>query len=52
MEGYLDSVYPKYKEKARERYRELELMLKELETAIGGVRKVSFPVVLNLATSK
>ncbi|KAI9736906.1 MAG: hypothetical protein M1818_005957 [Claussenomyces sp. TS43310] len=53
--AYLGSVYPNYREKAGERYGELEEMLEELRAALGGgeARKtVSFPVVLILATSK
>ncbi|EFR05232.1 hypothetical protein MGYG_08244 [Nannizzia gypsea CBS 118893] len=53
--AYIDSVYPNYRTAAGERYAELEAMLEELREAMGGGnsrRKVSFPVVLILATRK
>ncbi|KAF2209154.1 hypothetical protein CERZMDRAFT_100671 [Cercospora zeae-maydis SCOH1-5] len=50
--NYLRSVYPNYREKAGERYADIEGMLEELEKAMGGKRKVTFPVSLILATKK
>lgn len=55
VKAYLGSVYPNYREKAGERYSEVEGMLEELRAAMGGGearRRVSFPVVLILATRK
>lgn len=55
VKAYLGSVYPNYREKAGERYGEVEGMLEELREAMGGVdarRRVSFPVVVILATRK
>ena len=51
--GYLASVYPNYRKKAGEQYSEVEEMLGELESAMGGKnakKTVSFPVALILAT--
>ena len=53
--SYLDSNYPRNREKAGERYAEIQEMLNELEQAMGGegaVRKISWPLVLLLATKK
>lgn len=55
VKAYLASVFPHYAEKAGARYVEIEEMLEELRAAMGGGetrRKVSFPVVLILATKK
>lgn len=52
VEAYLLSVYPGAKEKAGERYKELEGLLKDLKKQMGGVRKVTFSTVLILATKK
>lgn len=53
VKAYLDSVYPNYRDKAGDRYAEVEALLEELNTAMGGEkRKVTFPVVLILATKK
>ncbi|KAK5654602.1 hypothetical protein OQA88_7232 [Cercophora sp. LCS_1] len=52
VKAYLDSVYPGYKEKAGERYKEVEEGIEELRGKLGGKVKVSFPVVLILATRK
>ena len=53
VEAYLDSVYPNYRDKAGARYAEVEEMLQELHAAMGTEkRKVTFPVVLILATKK
>ncbi|KAL2751793.1 hypothetical protein ACRALDRAFT_213747 [Sodiomyces alcalophilus JCM 7366] len=53
VKAYLDSVYPNYRDKAGARYAEVEALLQELDTAMGGEkRKVTFPVVLLLATKK
>ncbi|GIZ46908.1 hypothetical protein CKM354_001001400 [Cercospora kikuchii] len=50
--NYLASVYPNYREKAGQRYSDIETMLSELKKAMGGKRKVTFPVSLILATKK
>ena len=53
--AYLSSVYPKYREKAGEKYIEVEQLLEELRAAMGGgeaKRRVSFSAVLILATKK
>jgi SAM-dependent methyltransferase len=51
--AYLDSVYPNYRHKAGSRYSEVDTMIQELRTAMGGAkRKVTFPLVLVLATKK
>ncbi|KAK1751368.1 S-adenosyl-L-methionine-dependent methyltransferase [Echria macrotheca] len=52
VKAYLDSVYPGYKQKAGERYKEVEEGIEELRAKMGGKVKVSFPVVLILATKK
>lgn len=53
VKAYLDSVYPNYRQKAGERYSEVEALLEELHVAMGGEkRRVTFPVVLILATRK
>ncbi|CAO2648462.1 Nn.00g077290.m01.CDS01 [Neocucurbitaria sp. VM-36] len=53
VKSYLDSLYPNYRDKAGARYAELETMFGELHAAMGGEkRKVTFPVVLILATKK
>ncbi|KAE9364971.1 hypothetical protein N431DRAFT_563028 [Stipitochalara longipes BDJ] len=53
VKSYLDSVYPNYRDKAGIHYAEVEEMLEELRAAMGGEkRKVTFPVVLILATKK
>lgn len=55
VKAYLDSVYPHYRDRAGERYAEVQEMCEELREAMGGAdskRKVTFPVVLILATRK
>lgn len=53
VKSYLDSVYPNYRDKAGEQYAKVEAMLEELRLAMWGEkRKVTFPVVLILATKK
>ncbi|KAK3182631.1 hypothetical protein K4F52_006081 [Lecanicillium sp. MT-2017a] len=53
IKNYLDSVYPNYRDKAGERYSQVESLMEELRLAMGGEkRKVTFPVVLILATKK
>lgn len=53
VKAYLDSVYPNYRDKAGQRYAEVEVLLEELHTAMGGQkRKVTFSAVLILATKK
>lgn len=55
VKTYLASVFPKFREKAGARYRGIEDMYAELrEAMVGGAtkRRVSFPVVLILATKK
>ena len=55
VEAYLSSVFPKYREKAGDRYIKVEQLLEELRAAMGGgkaKRRVSFSVVLILATKK
>ena len=53
VEAYLDSVYPNYRIKAGSRYSEVETMLEELNEVMGGgKRKVTFSLVLILATKK
>lgn len=53
VESYLLSVYPGVRERAGERYREVEGLLGELRERMGGgVRKVTFSAVLILATRK
>jgi len=55
LREYLESVYPNIRRKAGEGWAEVETMLKELETVMGGEgakRKVSFTVALILATRK
>ncbi|ETS76960.1 hypothetical protein PFICI_10834 [Pestalotiopsis fici W106-1] len=53
--SFLDSVFPNYRNKAGDKFEEVQSLFTELETALGGpkaTRKVSFPVVLLLATRK
>jgi NAD(P)-dependent dehydrogenase (short-subunit alcohol dehydrogenase family)/SAM-dependent methyltransferase len=53
VKSYLDSVSPNYRDKAGARYAGLEAMFEELHAAMGREkRKVTFPVVLILATKK
>ncbi|KAK5132937.1 hypothetical protein LTR08_008385 [Meristemomyces frigidus] len=52
VSGYLASVFPNYHINAGERIKEVEDMLEELKTAMGGSRRVSFPVSLILAKKK
>jgi SAM-dependent methyltransferase len=53
VKEYLASVYPNYRAKAGERYSEIEEMLEELRVVMENTkRRVSFPVVLILATRK
>ncbi|KAJ4369761.1 hypothetical protein N0V83_005525 [Neocucurbitaria cava] len=53
VKSFLDSLYPNYRDKAGARYAELENMFGELHAAMAGEkRKVTFPVVLILATKK
>jgi SAM-dependent methyltransferase len=53
VEAYLLSVYPGAREKAGERYQELEGLLTDLRKRMGGgVRKVTFSAVLIMATRK
>ncbi|KAK9438010.1 HypA [Metarhizium brunneum] len=53
VQAYLESVYPNYRQKAGHQYSEVEVLLEELRDAMGGEsRKVTFPVVLILATKK
>ncbi|KAH8711857.1 hypothetical protein GQ44DRAFT_690065 [Phaeosphaeriaceae sp. PMI808] len=53
VKSYLDSLYPNYRHKAGARYAQLEDMFDELNAAMGKEkRKITFPVVLILATKK
>lgn len=53
VKAYLDSVYPNYRERAGDKYAEVEQLLSELRAAMGGGKKrVTFSVVLILATRK
>ncbi|KUJ13618.1 uncharacterized protein LY89DRAFT_687638 [Mollisia scopiformis] len=55
VKTYLDSVYPNWQKKAGARSTEVDELLEELRNALGGggsKKKVTFPVVLILATKK
>lgn len=55
VEAFVNTIFPGVRERAGRKYGEVESLLKELEMRMGGskaTKKVSFPVVLLLATKK
>ena len=55
VRAFLDSIYPQYRQRAGDDLGDIEALLQDLGSAMGGAasrRKISFPVVLILATKR
>jgi hypothetical protein len=52
VKGYVSSVFPNYLSRAGDKAHEVEACFDDLAKAMGGKRKVTFSVVLVLATKK